>query len=118
MNELKPLLDLVDMDYCLEETSYSGHATDMGKEYESRLGFESLVFVSGDGTICEYLNGLLARPEEEWREVVTTTPISLISAGTQNAFGVGVGIPSVVAAVYAIVKVRFKIFICHVKWIM
>ncbi|KAJ0408829.1 hypothetical protein P43SY_000725 [Pythium insidiosum] len=106
--QVKPFFDLGNFDYVVEETTYGGHAIDMGKKYSSDDGFESLVFVGGDGTLCEFMNGLLSRPEHEWREIVATTPISLISAGTQNAFGVGVGIPTVAAAVYCIIKRKMR----------
>ncbi|KAG2938816.1 hypothetical protein PC116_g13978 [Phytophthora cactorum] len=54
------------------------------------------------------MNGLLTRPEHEWREIVASTPISLISAGTQNAFGTGAGIPTVNAALYCILKRKMR----------
>ncbi|KAH9094821.1 hypothetical protein LEN26_018075 [Aphanomyces euteiches] len=107
-NEVKPFFDLAGFDYHVDHTTYGGHAVDMGREYSTEEGYEAIVFVSGDGTICEYMNGLLTRPEEEWKEVVATTPISLISAGTQNAFGTGVGIPTTAAAVYCIIKRKLR----------
>ncbi|OQS07636.1 hypothetical protein THRCLA_00357 [Thraustotheca clavata] len=107
-NEVKPYFDLAGFDYHIDYTTYSGHAVDMGKDYSPEEGYEAIVFVSGDGTICEYMNGLLSRPEDEWKEVVATTPISLISAGTQNAFGAGVGIPTTAAAVYCIIKRKLR----------
>ncbi|OQR82720.1 hypothetical protein ACHHYP_15617 [Achlya hypogyna] len=107
-NDVKPYFDLAGFDYHVDYTTYGGHAVDMGKDYSPEEGYEAIVFVSGDGTICEYMNGLLARPEDEWKEVVATTPISLISAGTQNAFGTGVGIPTTAAAVYCIIKRKLR----------
>ncbi|KAF0695451.1 Aste57867_13739 [Aphanomyces stellatus] len=106
--QVKPFFDLAGFDYHIDKTTYSGHAVDMGREYSTEEGYEAIVFVSGDGTICEYMNGLLSRPEDEWKEVVATTPISLISAGTQNAFGTGVGIPTTAAAVYCIIKRKLR----------
>ncbi|RHZ24476.1 hypothetical protein DYB37_006948 [Aphanomyces astaci] len=79
--DVKPLFDLAGFDSHVDQTTYGGHAVDMGREYSTAEGYEAIVFVSGDGTICEYMNGLLARPEAEWKQVVATTPISLISAG-------------------------------------
>ncbi|EQC25308.1 hypothetical protein SDRG_16830 [Saprolegnia diclina VS20] len=107
-NDVKPYFDLAGFDYHIDYTTYAGHAVDMGKDYSPEEGYEAIVFVSGDGTICEYMNGLLARPEDEWKEVVASTPISLISAGTQNAFGTGVGIPTTAAAVYCIIKRKLR----------
>lgn len=106
--DVKKFFDLANFDYVVEETTYGGHGTDMGKNYSPDDGFEALVFIGGDGTLCEFMNGLLSRPEHEWREIVVSTPISLISAGTQNAFGTGVGIPTIEAAVYCIIKRKIR----------
>lgn len=106
--QVKPIFDLVDIEGVMEETTYSGHATDMGENYSPSCGFEALVFISGDGTINEYMYGLLARPEEEWRAVIQSTPLSLISAGTQNAFGQGLGLPTPTAALYSIIKRKMR----------
>ncbi|KAL7679324.1 putative diacylglycerol kinase, catalytic domain, inorganic polyphosphate/ATP-NAD kinase [Plasmopara halstedii] len=106
--KVKPFLDLGNFKYVVEETTHSGHGTEMGKSYSSDDGFEALVFIGGDGTLCEFMNGLLTRPEHEWREIVASTPISLISAGTQNAFGTGAGIPTVNAALYCILKRKMR----------
>lgn len=107
-DDVRPFLELAGFDIDMEETQFSRHAMAMGKRFSTSLGYEALVFVSGDGTLCEYMNGLLARPEAEWQDVVSSTPISLISAGTQNAFGTGVGIPTTHAAVFAIIKRKFR----------
>uniref|UniRef100_K3WT42 DAGKc domain-containing protein n=1 Tax=Globisporangium ultimum (strain ATCC 200006 / CBS 805.95 / DAOM BR144) TaxID=431595 RepID=K3WT42_GLOUD len=108
LETVKPFFDLAQFDYVIEETTYSGHGIDMGKSYSADDGFEALVFIGGDGTLCEFMNGLLSRPEHEWREIVVSTPISLISAGTQNAFGTGVGIPTIEAAVFCIIKRKIR----------
>lgn len=105
---VKKYFDLGNFEYEVEETTYGGHAIDMGKEYSPDDGFEALVFIGGDGTLGEFMNGLLSRPEHEWREIVAGTPISLISAGTQNAFGTGVGIPTAEASVYCIIKRKIR----------
>ncbi|DAZ97780.1 TPA: hypothetical protein N0F65_009526, partial [Lagenidium giganteum] len=106
--QVKQFFDLGNFDYEVEETTYGGHAIDMGKNYSADDDFEALVFIGGDGTLCEFMNGLLSRPDHEWREIVATTPISLISAGTQNAFGIGAGIPTPEASVYCILKRKMR----------
>ncbi|KAK1942364.1 Sphingosine kinase 1 [Phytophthora citrophthora] len=106
--KVKPFLELGNFEYVVEETTHSGHGAEMGKSYSADDGFEALVFIGGDGTLCEFMNGLLTRPEHEWREIVASTPISLISAGTQNAFGTGAGIPTVNAALYCILKRKMR----------
>ncbi|KAL0583296.1 hypothetical protein ABG067_006797 [Albugo candida] len=90
------------------ETVRSGHAIEMGQQFKIENGYEAIVFVGGDGTICEFMNGLVHRPEKEWREIVASTPISLLCAGTQNAFGVGVGIPTLEAAIFCIIKRKIR----------
>lgn len=108
LEKVKIFFDLGNFDYCIGETLYSGHATEMGREYDALDAFEAIVFIGGDGTLCEFMNGLLSRPEHEWREIVASTPLSLISAGTQNAFGLGVGIPTVEAALFCIIKRKMR----------
>ncbi|RLN49841.1 hypothetical protein BBJ29_004578 [Phytophthora kernoviae] len=105
---VRPFLDLGNFEYVVEETTHAGHGAEMGRSYSAEDGFEALVFIGGDGTLCEFMNGLLSRPEHEWREIVASTPISLISAGTQNAFGTGAGIPTVNAALYCILKRKMR----------
>lgn len=124
-NKVLPWLKLAGIEPHMELTTYAGHAIDMGKNYSTESEFEALVFVGGDGTISEYMNGLLARPTEEWREIAATTPIALISAGiydmnlykydvdsymigTDNAFNTGVGVPSLAAGLFTIIKVIQK----------
>ncbi|GMF34732.1 unnamed protein product [Phytophthora fragariaefolia] len=106
--KVKPYLELGNFEYVVEETTHAGHGAEMGKSYSAEDGFEALVFIGGDGTLCEFMNGLLTRPEHEWREIVASTPISLISAGTQNAFGTGAGIPTVNSALYCILKRKMR----------
>ncbi|CAH0475218.1 unnamed protein product [Peronospora belbahrii] len=108
VDKVKPFLDLGNFNCVVEETTHYGHGAEMGKSYSADDGFEALIFIGGDGTLCEFMNGLLTRPEHEWREIVASTPISLISAGTQNAFGTGAGIPTVNAALYCIMKRKMR----------
>ncbi|KAE8973331.1 hypothetical protein PR003_g26891 [Phytophthora rubi] len=107
-DKVKPFLELGNFQCVVEETTHAGHGAEMGKSYSAEDGFEALVFIGGDGTLCEFMNGLLTRPEHEWREIVASTPISLISAGTQNAFGTGAGIPTVNSALYCIMKRKMR----------
>ncbi|KAI9920358.1 hypothetical protein PsorP6_015766 [Peronosclerospora sorghi] len=108
LEQVEPFLKLGNFQCVMEETTHAGHAAEMGTRYSADDGFEALVFIGGDGTLCEFMNGLLTRPEHEWREIVASTPISLISAGTQNAFGTGAGIPTVYAALYCILKRKMR----------
>ncbi|TMW63028.1 hypothetical protein Poli38472_005646 [Pythium oligandrum] len=104
----KPVFQLAGIQCDMETTQYSGHARDIGKTLDLSAKYEAVVFVGGDGTVNEFMNGIFARDEDEWRNLVATTPVSLISAGTDNAFGLGVGVPTHEAAVYCIIKRKIR----------
>lgn len=104
----KWLLELAGIQVDEEETTYSGHAIDMGKEYRLYTGHEAMIFIGGDGTVNEFLNGLLQRSTTEWQRVVSSTPIALLSAGTDNAFGKGAGTPTHEASIYCIIKRKIR----------
>ncbi|GAB9467594.1 Agc akt protein kinase [Globisporangium polare] len=106
--EWKPLFDLAGIQCDMEETQYSGHARDIAAALDLREKYEALVFVGGDGTVNEFMNGIFSREESEWRNLVATTPVSLLCAGTDNAFGLGVGTPSHEASVYCIIKRKIR----------
>ncbi|DBA00838.1 TPA: hypothetical protein N0F65_008481 [Lagenidium giganteum] len=104
----KPVFEMAGIVCDMEETRYGGHATDIGKTFDLSRKYEALVFIGGDGTVNEFMNGVFARDEREWRNVVATTPLSLLCAGTDNAFGVGVGTPTHESAVYCIIKCKIR----------
>ncbi|GLD95184.1 hypothetical protein PINS_up003826 [Pythium insidiosum] len=104
----KPVLELAGIQCDMETTQYSGHARDIGRTFDLSAKYEAIVFVGGDGTVNEFMNGVFARDEDEWRNLVATTPVSLLAAGTDNAFGLGVGTPTHAAAVYCIIKRKIR----------
>uniref|UniRef100_A0AAV1TPH1 DAGKc domain-containing protein n=1 Tax=Peronospora matthiolae TaxID=2874970 RepID=A0AAV1TPH1_9STRA len=104
----KPLLELADIQCDVEETEYSGHARDIGAAFDLDMKYEAIVFVGGDGTVNEFMNGVFTREESVWRALVATTPVSLICAGTDNAFGKGVGTPTHASSVYCIIKRKIR----------
>ncbi|RLN95754.1 hypothetical protein BBJ28_00025245 [Nothophytophthora sp. Chile5] len=104
----KPLLELAGIQCDVEETKYSGHARDIGASLDLSLKYEAIVFVGGDGTVNEFMNGVFSREEDVWRSLVATTPVSLLCAGTDNAFGKGVGTPTHEASVYCIIKRKIR----------
>uniref|UniRef100_M4B536 DAGKc domain-containing protein n=1 Tax=Hyaloperonospora arabidopsidis (strain Emoy2) TaxID=559515 RepID=M4B536_HYAAE len=53
----KPLLELADIQCDVEETEYSGHARDIGAAFDLDMKYEAIVFVGGDGTVNEFMNG-------------------------------------------------------------
>ncbi|KAI9912816.1 hypothetical protein PsorP6_006270 [Peronosclerospora sorghi] len=104
----RPVLELADIQCDVEETQYSGHARDMGAAFDLARKYEAIVFVGGDGTENEFMNGVFCRDERVWRTLVATTPISLLCAGTDNAFGKGVGTPTPASAVYCIITRQIR----------
>lgn len=104
----RPLLERAGIQCDVEETQYSGHARDIGAKFDLDLKYEAIVFVGGDGTVNEFINGVFSREESVWRTLVATTPVSLICAGTDNAFGKGVGTPTHASAVYCIIKRKIR----------
>ncbi|KAF4147927.1 Diacylglycerol kinase catalytic domain [Phytophthora infestans] len=104
----RTLLELANIQCDVEETQYSGHARDIGAAFDLDMKYEAIVFVGGDGTVNEFMNGVFSREESVWRTLVATTPVSLICAGTDNAFGKGVGTPTHASSVYCIIKRKIR----------
>ncbi|CAH0516898.1 unnamed protein product [Peronospora belbahrii] len=104
----KPLLELANIQCDVEETKYSGHARDIGATFNLKMKYEAIVFVGGDGTVNEFMNGVFTQEESVWRTLVATTPVSLLCAGTDNAFGKGVGTPTHAASVFCIIKRKIR----------
>jgi diacylglycerol kinase family enzyme len=104
----QPFFEMAGIICDVTETKYSGHARDIGKTLDLSQKYEAIVFIGGDGTVNEFMNGVFTRDEEEWRHLVATTPVSLICAGTDNAFGIGVGTPTHQAAVYCVIKRKVR----------
>ncbi|TDH67135.1 hypothetical protein CCR75_002316 [Bremia lactucae] len=107
-NHWQPLLAYANIECDVEETQYSGHARDIGAALDLEAKYEAIVFVGGDGTVNEFMNGVFTREEQVWRTLVATTPVSLICAGTDNAFGKGVGTPTHASSVYCIIKRKIR----------
>ncbi|RMX68820.1 hypothetical protein DD238_003123 [Peronospora effusa] len=104
----RPLLELADIQCDVEETEHSGHAREIGAAFDLKMNYEAIVFVGGDGTVNEFMNGVFTREESMWRTLVATTPVSLFCAGTDNAFGRGVGTPTHASSVFCIIKRKIR----------
>lgn len=63
-------------------TEYKGHATELAEQY-SRMGFDAVVAVGGDGTVNEVARGLL----------FSKTALGIIPIGSGNGFARHLGIP-------------------------
>lgn len=100
-----PLLSDADVSMDVCETQYAGHASDMGKsvDYES---IEGILFISGDGTVQQFLQGILSRPD--WRFIISQVPIASLGSGTQNALSVGIKTNRPEDVVHALLKCRLR----------
>jgi hypothetical protein len=85
-----PLLDYAGIAADVTVTDHAGHAIEIGKAYDPGR-YEGAIFIGGDGTVQEFLSGLLSRMD--WRTVVRRTPLCSIACGTQNALARGVRTP-------------------------
>ena len=95
----------------------SGHAEDLGVSFDSNI-YDSVLFIryimigfihsSGDGTVNEFVNGVLSR--QDARSILFTTTIGSISAGSQNSLSRGMGTNNVYTALYCLAKRKVRIF--------
>jgi hypothetical protein len=83
---IAPIFDFAGLRYDVTRTSHAGHAIEVGRAFEP-LRFEGVVVVGGDGTVQEFVTGLLTRPD--WRTLVRRVPICSVACGTANALAVG-----------------------------
>lgn len=66
------------------------------------------LFSSGDGTVNEFLNGILSRTD--YRSILFSTTIGCIPAGTQNSLARGMGTDSLYTALYCLVKRKARLY--------
>ncbi|KAF0692029.1 Aste57867_16831 [Aphanomyces stellatus] len=107
-NKWQPFIALAEIECDVVETTHAHHAFEIAQALSPDARYECVVFVGGDGTVNEFLNGLLSRPDAEWRYLITTTPFALISTGTDNALSIGIGVPTHAASIYAIVTRKIR----------
>eukprot|EP01138_Halocafeteria_seosinensis_P016458 gb/GECG01016789.1/.p1 GENE.gb/GECG01016789.1/~~gb/GECG01016789.1/.p1 ORF type:complete len:754 (+),score=71.30 gb/GECG01016789.1/:1-2262(+) len=100
-----PLLSAADVSFRISETSYPGHATDMGKQLDVN-DIEGVLFISGDGTVQQFLQGIMSRPD--WRFLISRIPIASLGSGTANALSVGIRTNRPEDVVHAILKCRLR----------
>lgn len=81
------LLEAAGIQVDVVESQYAGHAIDVGLQFDPDV-YEGLVLTGGDGTLYEFVSGLLSRPS--WAELARRTPILAIKCGTNNAVAMGV----------------------------
>ena len=69
---------------------------------------DSLFHPSGDGTVNEFLNGILSR--DDARKILFATTFSLISAGSQNSLARGMGTDSYITALYCLATRKTRLY--------
>eukprot|EP01029_Cantina_marsupialis_P007335 TRINITY_DN1810_c0_g2_i1.p1 TRINITY_DN1810_c0_g2~~TRINITY_DN1810_c0_g2_i1.p1 ORF type:complete len:361 (-),score=81.82 TRINITY_DN1810_c0_g2_i1:235-1317(-) len=78
-------------EYEIVETAYSGHAFDLGRDFDSDK-YVGIVFCSGDGLINEFINGYLNHHKDESGEpILLKTPFLHVPCGSQNGLCFGLG---------------------------
>ena len=97
--------------------SHSGHAEDLGVNFDYET-YDSVLFIrflmllllhcSGDGTVNEFLNGILSRNDA--RKILFACTFALISAGSQNSLARGMGTGSYLTALYCLAKRKTRLY--------
>jgi diacylglycerol kinase family enzyme len=104
-DRVEPLLQFAGIQYDLMVTTHAGHAVEIGQRYSPSV-FDGVVFVSGDGTVQEFVSGILSR--SDWRMLVRRSPICSIACGTANVLAVGLRTKQPEYAVWTIVKHKIR----------
>ena len=86
-------------------TKYAGHTIKMGRNYIPGSA-EGVVFISGDGAVQEFLQGLVGRPN--WKEAATQLIIGHIGQGSANALARGLHTMHPLSTMHAAVKCRIR----------
>ncbi len=86
-------------------TQYAGHTIKMGRNYIPGSA-EGVIFISGDGAVQEFLQGLVGRPN--WKEAATQLIIGHIGQGSANALARGLHTMHPLATMHAAVKCRIR----------
>lgn len=98
------LEDAAGMSLISVATTHPGHATQIMQDLD--LGtVDIVVFVGGDGTVFEGLQGLLSRPD--W-EAARRLPLAHVPGGSGNGLAHSCGLRDPATAAFAICKVRDK----------
>ncbi|WP_459611034.1 diacylglycerol/lipid kinase family protein [Corynebacterium urogenitale] len=77
-------------------TQYAGHAEELARQARTQ-GWDAVIAVGGDGTVCEVINGLLDvptdDPDAEAHDILTTNApkLGIIPTGSANVFARSIG---------------------------
>lgn len=100
-----PTLRLAGVGVQVTPTEYAGHTIEMGAEFDPD-DTEGILFISGDGAVQEFLQGLVSRPD--WMQVATRLVLGHIGCGSANALARGLHTMHPLAAVHAAIKCRVR----------
>ena len=104
-HRMAPLLAFAGLEADVTVTDHAGHAIECGKEY-APARYEGTIIVGGDGTVQEFLSGLLSRPD--WRTLIRRVPICSVACGTQNALARGVRTTLPEYAAWTVIKHKLR----------
>lgn len=77
-------------------TQYAGHAEELARQARSQ-GWDAVIAIGGDGTVCEVINGLLDvptdDPDAQAHDILTTNSpkLGIIPTGSANVFARSIG---------------------------
>jgi diacylglycerol kinase family enzyme len=83
-------------------TEFAGHAAQMGEQLAPGA-YETVLCIGGDGTVHEFVNGVLRREQSQRDEVLSSTNFATLPAGTQNALAVSIRTASVLSAAHCLI---------------
>ena len=101
----------------------SNHAEEMGRDYDHKQ-YEGVLFIryrltplmnwnSGDGTVNEFLNGILSRSNS--REILRNTLFGVIPAGSENSLARGMGTNNIYTSLYVLTTQSFHDHLVHLE---
>lgn len=100
---VQPIFDVSNLAYDVVFTQYAGHAADIGKSFD--LSYDAIVFISGDGLVHEFLNGVMTR--NDYKKALEI-PFGIIPGGSGNALSKNVGSLSPEIAAISVIKYHHK----------
>lgn len=99
---VQPALDAAGVQHTLHVTEQAQHASAITAGLDLSE-VDAMLFMGGDGTVHESLQGLLGRPD--WQKVACV-PMAQLPAGSGNALAANSGMWNLATALHAVVKGR------------
>jgi hypothetical protein len=104
---VEPLLKVANIAIDVQMTKRAKHAVEMGAALPAEK-YSAVLFIGGDGTVYEFLNGVMSGGTEKAAKVLASTPFATTSAGTQNALAVIAGTADVHHCVHCLIRGSHK----------